>query len=402
MKRFCFSASFLIGLMLMPLFMQAQTEATPEKKGYEFTVVKEVPHTPVPNQYRSGTCWSFSGNGLLEAEILRKTGRTVDLSEMFIVRQAYLEKAMKYVRTHGSINFSGGGGGPDVTFVMDNYGLVPEAAYTGLVIGEDKHTHGEMDAVLKAYVDAIIKNPNRKLTPVWKQGFVALLDTYLGDYPAEFNYEGKKYTPQSFSKEMGLKGDDYVQLTAYSHVPLYQPFIQQIPDNWLWAETYNVTLDEMMEVVDYALNEGYCIDWAADVSEKGFSWKNGLAVVPEENISDLSGTEKERWEALTPAERSKAMYSFEKIVPEKKITPEMRQLAYDNYETTDDHGMLIVGIAKDQEGNKFYKVKNSWGTEDHIYNGYLYASVPFVQYKTMNIGINKEAIPKHLRKKLGL
>ncbi len=403
MKRISFLALLISGMMLLPSLTFAQdAPKEKEKKGYEFTMIKEVAHTPVPNQYRSGTCWSFSGIGLLEAEILRKSGRTVNLSEMFIVRNAYSEQATKYVRLHGSLNFSAGGGFSDVTYVMDKYGLVPESAYAGLVINEENHTHGEMDAVLKAYVDAVIKNSNRKLTPVWHKGFDSLLDAYLGEYPKEFKYEGKTYTPQSFGKEMGLNGSDYIQLTAYTHVPLYQQYIQEIPDNWLWAPTYNVSLEEMMETLDNALNSGYTVDWAADVSERGFSWKNGVAIVPEENVSDLSGTEKERWEALTPAERKKSMFSFEEIVPEKKITIEMRQQAYDNYETTDDHGMLIVGIAKDQNGSKYYKVKNSWGTEDHIYQGYLYASVPFMAYKTMNIALHKDAIPKHIRKKLGL
>ncbi len=404
MKKLPKIAGLTAGLALLVQIAVAQ-EATPkekEKKVYEFTMEKEVPHTPVPNQYRSGTCWSFSGIGLLEAEILRKSGRTVDLSEMYIVRQAYSEKASKYVRLHGHLNLAAGGGFNDVTYVMDKYGLVPEAVYTGLVIGEEKHTHGEMDDVLKAYADAVLKNGNRKLTPVWHDGFDALLDTYLGDYPAEFEFEGKKYNPKSFSEAMGLNGADYVQLTAYSHVPQYQAYIQELPDNWLWSSTWNVTLEEMMRTIDYALEKGYAVAWGADVSEKGFSWKNGVAIVPEENTNDLSGTEKERWEALTPAERKKTMFSFEEIVPEKHITPEMRQLSYDNFETTDDHGMLIVGIAKDQKGNKYYKVKNSWGTEDHVYAGYLFASVPFVEYKTLNIAIHKDAIPKDLRKKLGL
>lgn len=402
MKKIYFIASLFVGLAMLPILLTAQEEAVEKVKGYEFTDVKEVPHTPVPNQYRSGTCWSFAGIGLLEAEVMRKSGRSLDLSEMFIVWHTYSEKAERYVRLHGQINFSPGGGFYDVTYVMDKYGIVPETAYDGLAIGEDKHTHGEMDQVLKAYVDAVIKNPNRKLTPVWHKGLESVLDTYLGEYPTEFEYEGKKYTPKSFSNELGLRGEDYVQLTAYSHVPLYQPYIQEIPDNWLWASTYNLTLEEMMETLDNALDKGYTVAWAADVSERGFSWKNGIAIVPEENISDLSGTEKERWEALTPAERSKSMYSFEEIVPEKKITIEMRQKAYDNYETTDDHGMLIVGTATDQQGNTYYKVKNSWGTDDHKYAGYLYASVPFVQYKTMNIAVHKDAIPKHIWKKLGL
>ncbi len=402
MKRIYLVMIYLVAGLMLPMGSDAQDAPAKVKKAYEFTIVKEVPHTAVPNQYRSGTCWSFSGIGLLEAEILRKSGRTVDLSEMFIVREAYSEKASKYVRLHGHLNLAAGGGFNDVTFVMDKYGLVPESAYAGLVIGEEKHTHGEMDDVLKAYTDAVLKNGNKKLTPVWHKGFNALLDTYLGDFPAEFEYEGKKYTPQSFSKEMGLSGSDYVQLTAYNHVPLYQPYVQELPDNWLWSLTYNLSLEEMMETIDQAIENGYAVAWGADVSEKGFSWKNGVAIVPEENVNDLAGTEKERWEALTPVERKKTMFAFEEIVPEKKITPEMRQLSYDNFETTDDHGMLIVGTATDQNGNKYYKVKNSWGTEDHIYQGYFYASLSFVQYKTLNIAVHKDAIPKQISKKIGL
>ena len=402
-QNFTFSALVALMMMLLPTLLLAQeTTVAKDKKAYEFTMTKEVAHTPVPNQYRSGTCWSFSGVGLLEAEILRKTGKTIDLSEMFVVRNAYSVKAEKYVRLHGSLNLSAGGGFSDVTMVMDKFGMVPESVYAGLVIGEEKHTHGEMDDVLKAYADGVLKNGNRKLTPVWHKGFDALLDTYLGDYPTEFEYEGKKYTPQSFSQSLGINTSDYVELTSFSHQPLYQPYVQEIPDNWMWSETYNITLDELIETIDAALNNGYAVGWGADVSEKGFSWKNGVAIVPEESVKDLSGTEKERWEALTPAERKKSMFSFEEIVPEKNITDEMRQTAYNNYETTDDHGMLLVGIATDQNGHKYYKVKNSWGTEDHVYAGYLFASVPFVKYKTMNIAVHKDAIPKPIRKKLGL
>ncbi len=402
MKSLQYLFSVLAVFVLLPLLTGAQ-EATPKnKKAYEFTMVKEVPHTPVPNQYRSGTCWSFSGIGLLEAEVLRKSGRSIDLSEMFVVRNAYSEKALKYVRLHGHLNLAAGGGFSDVIMVFSKYGLVPETVYNGLVIGEEKHTHGEMDDVLKAYADGVLKNGNRKLTPVWHKGFNALLDAYLGEEPSSFEFEGKSYNPKSFGESLQLNPEDYVELTSFIDQPLYKPYVQEIPDNWMWSWTYNISLSELIETIDYALNEGYAVGWGADVSEKGFSWKNGVAIVPEENISDLSGTEKERWEALTPAERKKSMFSFEEIVPEKKITDEMRLAAYNNYETTDDHGMLFVGIAKDQNGHIYYKVKNSWGTEDHVYQGYLYASVPFVQYKTLNIAVHKDAIPKHIRKKLGL
>lgn len=392
-------------LMLSVLFVNilyAQEPDTKQKKAYEFTMVKEIPHTAVPNQYRSGTCWSFAGISLIEAEILRTKGKSLDLSEMFVVRHAYSEKAKKYVRLHGHLNMAAGGGMSDVLMVIGEYGMATEDAYPGLVIGEEKHTHGEMDEVLKAYTDAILKNKNRKLTPVWHQGFEALLDTYLGSYPVEFTFENKKYSPKSFASQWAVQPDDYIELTSFTHQPLYKPFILEIPDNWMWSYAYNVSLDELMQVLDNALNNGYSAAWTADVGEKGFSWKNGLAIVPEENRADLSGTEKERWEALTAAERQKAMFSFDKIVPEKNITPEIRQKAFDNYETTDDHLMHIVGIAKDQEGNQYFKVKNSWGTEDHIYAGYLFASIPYLKYKTISITVHKDAIPKSIRKKLNI
>lgn len=394
----------LTAVLMLGLFnpLAAMADKDEKENAYEFEEVIVIPHTPVKDQYRSGTCWSFSGLGMLEAELLRKDKGEYDLSEMFIVRNAYSDKAKKYVRLHGNLNMAGGGGFSDDIYVMDMYGLVPEKAYSGNVIGEDKHVHGEMDAVFKAYTDAVIKNKNKKLTPVWHDGFESLLDTYLGTYPETFIYEGKEYSPKSFAATLGLNADDYVEITSYTHVPFYEPFIMQIPDNWLWSETYNVPLDEMAEIVDHAVEEGYTIAWGADVSDKGFSWKNGVAIVPDTETKDLSGTEKERWEDLTPNERKKAMFSFEEIVPEKEITQEMRQEAYDNYQTTDDHGMLIVGKAKDQKGNIYYKVKNSWGTEDHIYDGYLYVSKPYIAYKTMNFMVHKDALPKDIRKKLDL
>lgn len=403
MKRFLATSALMLAIGLgWPLISKAQDLDNKDQKGYRFTQVKEIRHTPVTNQYRSGTCWSFSGQALFEAEIMRTKGKTVDLSEIFVVRHAYSEKARKYVRLHGHLNMAAGGGFSDVVMVASQHGLVPEQAYHGLMIGEDKHIHGEMDEVFKAYVEAVIKNKNRKLTPVWHQGFEALLDTYLGPLPQTFQWEGKTYDSKSFAKEMGIKPNDYVELTSYTHHPFYQPFAIEIPDNWMWSLCYNLPLDELMQVLDNALDQGYAVAWAADVSEKGFSWKNGLAVVPEEERADLSGTEKERWEALTPAERQKSIYSFEQVVPEKKITQKMRQETFDNYETTDDHGMLIVGTATDQKGNKFYKVKNSWGAEDHIYQGYLYASVPYVALKTVSIMVHKDAIPKVILKKLNL
>ncbi|MFP3859393.1 MAG: aminopeptidase C [Bacteroidales bacterium] len=389
-------------LFLITLLITAPSFAQDEETGYEFTTVEELPATSVKNQYRSGTCWSFSAISLLESEMIRMGKEAVDLSEMWIVRHAYSDKAEKYVRFHGHLNFAGGGAFHDVTNMIKDYGIVPESVYDGLEYGEDKHVHGEFDAVLKGYVDEVMENKNKKLTPVWHDGFNKLLDTYMGEKPEKFTFEGKEYTPESFASEyVGINPDDYIELSSYTHHPFYSKFILEVPDNWAYGEVYNVPVDELIEVIDHAIESGYTVAWASDVSEKGFSWKNGVAIVPSEDIEDMTGTEQSKWEDLTEEEKEKMMYSFEEPVPEKKITQEMRQEAFNNWQTTDDHGMHITGIAKDQNGTKYYKVKNSWSDEDHIYDGYLYASEAFVRYKTMDIMIHKDALPEEIADKLG-
>ena len=368
---------------------------------YEIKDIKRNKTTSVKNQARSGTCWSFSTISFIESEMLRKGKPEVDLSDMFVVRQCYSDKAKKYVRLHGSLNFGAGGAGTDPLYVLDKYGMVPESVFDGKKIG-DKHIHGEMDIVLKSYVDAIIKNKNKKLSPVWHKGFEGILDAYLGEYPEEFTYEGKKYTPKSFAKDfMDIKMEDYVNISSYTHQEFYKPFVIQVPDNWLWEKVYNVPLNELMETMDYAIDNGYTFAWGSDVSEAGFSFRNGVAVVPEDDLEKMEGTEREKWEKLTPKERKKQLYSFENPAKEKEITSEMRQLAYDNYQTTDDHGMHIIGNAKDQNGTIYYIVKNSWDT-NNVYKGYFYASKSFVKYKTISILLHKDAIPKAIRKKLNL
>jgi len=397
-----FKIFFISILITSVLNVVAQPVEKEEAEGYKFTTVKDIPATSVKNQYRSGTCWSFAGIALIESELLRMGKGDFDLSEMFVVRHVYFDKAVNYVRFHGNINFGGGGAFHDVTNTIKKYGIVPESAYDGLKYGEDKHVHGEIDEVLKAYVDAIVKNKNKKLSPVWRDGYNALLDTYLGKLPEKFEYKGKSYTSKTFAAEMGILAENYIPITSFSHHPFYKKFVIELPDNWAFEGCYNVPLEELWQIVVNAVNNGYTVGWATDVSEKGFSWNNGLAVVPEVKIEELSGSEKSRWEKMTEKEKNEQLYKFDKPQSEMAITQEIRQEAFDNYLTQDDHGMLITGIAKDQNGTEYLKVKNSWSDENHKYNGYLYASKSFFLYKTTNIILHKNAIPKDIAKKLGL
>jgi len=390
--------SFLVLLVFVVSMQLAVTAQT----AYEFTDVKTLKTTPVKNQYRSGTCWSFSGISFFESELLRLGKGEVDLSEMFVVRNAYSDKAEKFVRLHGSLNFAGGGAFNDVSWVLGNQGIVPEEAYKGIEYGANGHVHGELDNVLKAYVDAVIENKNRELSTSWLNGLNGILDAYLGEYPEKFMFEGKEYTPQTYMKSLGLNMDDYVMLSSFTHHPFYQTFILEVPDNWAWGNVYNIKLDDLTQVIDNSIDKGFTVAWATDVSEKGFQYSKGLAVVPADDIEDMNDLEKGKWDDFTDKEKLAFMYDFSSIKSEKKITQEIRQEAFDNYQTTDDHGMHIVGTAKDQNGTEYYKVKNSWGPEGHIYDGYLYVSKAYVDYKTLSVLVNKDAIPKKLREKLGL
>jgi len=397
-----FVSSLIVILFSVSLFAQDNKETTKKKEGYKFTTIADLPATSIKDQYRSGTCWSFSTTSFLESEMLRIKKDSVDLSEMFIVRHCYSDKAIRYVRLHGYLNFGGGGAFHDVTYVLKHYGLVPEEAYKGLNYGADNHVHGEFDEVLKDYVDGVVKNKNKELPTAWHKGFDGILDAYLGELPEEFEVDGKKYTPQTYANEVvGLNPDDYVEITSYTHHPFYTKFAIEIPDNWLWDNVYNVPLEDLKEIFHHALEKGYTIAWGADVSEKGFSFHKGVAIVPDENAKDISGLERAKWEKMTKSEKEQKLYNFDGPVKEKVITQEMRQEAFDNYKTTDDHGMHITGMVKDQTGAIFYKVKNSWNTNNK-YDGYFYASEPFVLYKTMDIMIHKDALPKEIRKKLGI
>ena len=388
----------LVGALL---FACALTTVAQESGDYVFTPVKELKVTPVKNQNRTGTCWSFSGLGFLEAELIRQGKGEFDLSEMFIVGHSYKDKADKYVRLHGKLNFGQGGSFEDVLYVTKHYGAVPESVMNGLQYGEDMHVHGEMEAIAYNYVNAVVKNSNGKLSTSWKKGYDAVIDSYLGEVPEKFTYNGKEYTPQTFAKELGLNIDDYVSLTSYTHHPFYSEFPLEIEDNWRWANSYNLPLDEFMAVFENAVNTGYSIAWGSDVSEKGFT-RNGVAVVPDIKAIETSGSDQDKWVGLSKTEKDNEIKKLiEKPCQEIAVTQAMRQEAYDNYQTTDDHGMIIYGIAKDQTGKKFYMVKNSWGT-DNKYQGTWYASEAFVAYKTMNIIVHKDALPKTIAKKLGL
>ena len=392
----------LIFAVFGTVFAQDADTKKEEKEGYKFTVVKQLDATSVKNQYRSGTCWAYSGLSFLESEIIRMGKGETDLSEMYIVRHTYKEKAIKYVRMHGILNFGQGGAFHDVTEMIREYGIMPQEKYEGLNYGTDKNVHGELDAILTSFVKAVVENKNKEVTPVWVNAYEAVLDTYLGAVPEKFTYKGKEYTPQSYAKSLGLDADNYVEISSFTHHPFYSKFIMEVQDNWMWDAVYNVPLDDMIKIMDNAIENGYTIAWGADVSEKGFSWNNGVAIVPEGEKENLADNEQQKWAKLTDRERARLFYSFDKPVKEQVITQEMRQKGFDNYKTTDDHGMHITGIAKDQNGNKYYIVKNSWSEKGNDYAGYFYASEAFVKLKTIDYMVHKDALPKDIRKKLGI
>lgn len=383
----------------------AQTPETEPKKdeSYRFTDETIVRTTPVKDQHRSGTCWCFSTMTFLEDEIIKAGGPELHLSEMWIVRHSFMDKAEKYVRLHGKLNFAEGGAAHDVTEGIRAHGIVPFEVYPGLNYGTEKPDFHELTKVLTAYLDAVIsaaERTGRPLSTAWKRGYNAILDEYFGPVPEKFTHDGKEYTPAEFAASLPIDLDDYVALASFTHHPFYRPFIIEVPDNWMWASVWNLPLDEMMAVIDNALANGYTIAWGTDVSEKGFSRTKAIGIVPEADLDGMDATEAEKWGKLTPAEKEAALYKFDKPGKERVITQEMRQEAYDNYETTDDHGMVIVGTAVDQVGNRYYKVQNSWDARPP-YDGYWYFSRPFVEYKTMDIMVNRNAVPKEIRKKLG-
>lgn len=384
----------LFALAAIMLSLSAVAQEVKQDKP-EFTVVKKAPVTSVKNQYRSGTCWCYSALSFVESEIIRQKGIEVDLSEMFVVNHAYFDRAVKYIRLDGKLGFSAGSSFGDVFEVIKSYGIVPQDVYSGMNYGTELPVQGELDAVLEGFVKALVTNPNRKLTPAWKPAFQGILDAYLGEIPATFKAEEKAFNPLTYRDYLGINTDDYINLTSFTHHPFYEPFIIEVCDNWRWGSAYNLPIEELMEVMYNAVENGYTIAWGADVSEKGFT-RSGIATVPDFENKVTAGSDQERWVGKSDAGKEESAPAEEKV-----ITQEMRQIAYDNKETTDDHGMHIYGLAKDQNGNPYFIVKNSWGKAGD-YEGIWYASDAYVRYKTLNIVVHKDALPKSIKKKLGI
>ena len=368
-----------------------------------FTVIKENPITSIKDQNRSGTCWAYSTLSFFESEILKKSGKTYDLCEMFVANKNYMDRATMTVRMHGDVSFSQGGSAYDVYYVLKNYGICPEDAMPlpGTMYGDSLANFNEFFDVMTPYVEKIAKSDSKKLTPAWKNGLQGIIDAYLGKCPENFNYEGKNYTPKTFAESLGLDWNDYVSITSYTHHPFWSEFAVEVQDNWRWPMSWNVPMDDMMRIIDNAVMNGYTVAWGGDVSEEGFTRK-GLGIAYDtKKAQSLSGSDAAKWLRLSKTEKSNKLDSLGINAPEITPSQELRQQRYDNWELTDDHGMLIYGIAKDQNGKEYYMLKNSWG-EYGDYKGTWYMTKAFVANATMDFMVNKNAIPEDIRKKLGI
>jgi bleomycin hydrolase len=354
---------------------------------FKFTPVVNAEATNVKNQKSSGTCWSYSTNSFLESEMIRMGKKPVDIADLYSARNTYIEKGINYVRMHGALTLGDGGACHDVINMFAKYGAMPQEAYLGNDYGSGR-TSDRMNEIAKSILDKAVSAPEGKFDPNWKAKYIRAIDSCMGSVPESFSYEGKTYTPKTFASEVvGINPDDYVEISSFNTSPYYKKSVLMVPDNWSFDQVYNVQMDDITSIIDNALKNGFTVAWATDVSEKGFSWKNGIAYVPNKDVEDMT------------AEEKRSMFNGPK--PEKQITVEMRQASFDNYQTTDDHGMQITGIAKDQGGKEYYIVKNSWGTSND-YKGYLYVTKNFVKYKTTAFLLNKNGIPKELRKKLSI
>ena len=396
----------LLSLALISLLAIGAQAQEAEKKANNkpiFTTIKENPITSIKDQNRSGTCWDYSTISFFESEILKATGKTYDLCESFVANKTYMERAIQVVRFHGDCQFAQGGSAEDVLATMKTHGICPQDAmpFPGSLYGDSLNNFNEFFSLLEPYVAAIAQSTAKKISNQWKAGLQGILDAYLGECPEEFTYEGKKYTPKSFVESLGINLDDYVSITSYTHHPFYTAFAVEVQDNWRFPLSYNLPMDEMMQVIDNAIENGYTVAWGGDVSEDGFT-RQGLAyAIDTKKTESLQGSDMARWLKMSTEKKRNLIDSLGCTVPESVPTQKMRQERFDNWELTDDHGMLIFGVAKDQNGKEYYMVKNSWG-ETGEYKGVWYMTKSFIAANTMDFLINKNAIPKAIRKKLGI
>ncbi len=368
-----------------------------------FTTVKENKITSIKDQNRSGTCWDYSTLSFFESEILKKTGKEVDLCEAFVANKTYMDRAVMSVRMHGDTSFEQGGSAEDVLYCLKNYGICPENIMpaAGSLYGDSLNNFNEFFAGMKPYVEGIAKSDMKKLSPAWKKGLQGIINSYVGECPETFTVNGKTYTPRSYADSFGLNWDDYVSITSYTHHPFWKPFAVEVQDNWRQGMSYNVPMEDITRIIDNAIENGYTVAWGGDVSEQGFTRKGLAVAVDTKAVQSLAGSDAARWLKLTPAQKTNILDSLGVNTPEVVPTQAMRQADYDNWETTDDHGMHLFGIAKDQNGKEYYMIKNSWG-EYGDYKGIWYMTKTFAAYKLMDFMINKNAIPKDIRKKLGI
>jgi aminopeptidase C len=388
-------------VFLAPTYAQKKNTKSKNDEGYRFTPVVELKATPVKNQAATGTCWCFATTSFIESELLRKGKGEYDLSEMWIVRNNYVDRLKDNFEKNGKGNLGQGSVGHDWLIEFAKNGIVPDEIYTGLNYSLPYHNHSELNAFINAIAAVPVKE--KKESDQYFDIVNAVLDTYLGKAPRSFTYKGVGYTPASFTASLGINPDDYVEITSFTIFPFYTKGLLPIPDNWRKEKYYNVPIDELVQIMDYSLNNGYTIAWDGDVSEKGFSHKNGVAIIPEINNTDIySKAEKARYGKMTAAERAEIAYKFEGPFPEVKVTQESREKGYDNKKTTDDHLMHMTGITKDQNGTKYYITKNSWGTNRNPFGGYLNISEEYVRAKTISILVNKDAIPPEIKTKLGI
>ena len=383
------------------LFASAALWAQQPAEGYKFTTVVNQKVTPVKNQAATGTCWCFATTSFIEAELLRMGKGEYDLSEMFIVRQKYMNQLNDNYLRQGKGNTGQGSISPSWFTAFEQVGIVPEEVYTGINYDSKTHNHSELASYMNAIAEKSVKL--RKRSPEYNELINSLFDIYLGKLPEKFTYKGKEYTPKSFAASLGINRNDYVMLTSFTHKPYYEQFELEIPDNWEHAKMYNLPLDEMMAAADHALENGFTIAWDGDVSERGFAYTHGVAINPEvEKTDDLKDTDFARWQKMNEKDRLAEVFKFERPYPEVNVTPEVRQAGYESFVTTDDHLMHLTGIAKDQNGTKYYITKNSWGTERNDFGGYLNMSESFVRAKTVYIMMHKDALTKEMRNKLGI